>query len=55
MVGGTVTKNNRTDIRFLPIKNVSNKASIYTVQLSSADNLLSEEFLQILHANNGIA
>lgn len=55
MVGGTVTKNNRTDIRFLPIKNVSTKASIYTVQLGSTDNLLSEEFLQILRTNNGIA
>lgn len=51
MVGGTVTKNNRTDIRFLPIKDVSTKASIFTVQLSNFENLLAEEFLTILKAN----
>lgn len=55
MVGGTVTKNNRTDIRFLPIKNISAKASIYTVQLANEENLLSEEFLKILRTHNGIA
>lgn len=51
MVGGTVTKNNRTDIRFLPIKDISTKASIFTVQLSSVENLLSTEFLNILMTN----
>ncbi len=52
MVGGTVTKNNRTDICFLPIKDVTAKASIFTVQSANTENYLSEEFLTILQTNN---
>ena len=52
MVGGTVTKNNRTDICFLPIKDVTAKASIFTVQSANTENYLSEEFLTILQTKN---
>ena len=48
MVGGTVTKNNRTDVRFVPIKDVSACASVFAVQLQDAHNLLSHAFLEEL-------
>jgi DNA-binding transcriptional LysR family regulator len=48
LVGGTVTKNNRTDVKFLPVRDVSVKASIFTVQLDNSENYLVKEFLEIL-------
>lgn len=51
MVGGTVTKNNRTDVRFLPIRGVSETASMFAVQLANSENYLSTEFLGTLLEN----
>jgi len=48
MVGETVTKNNRTDVRFLPIRDISETASIFGVQLANSENYLSSKFLEIL-------
>lgn len=48
MVGGTVTENNRTDVCFLPIKDLATRASIFAVQLKESKNLLSHSFLEVL-------
>lgn len=51
MVGGTVTRNNRADVCFLPIRDISATASIFAVHLADRENFLPKEFLEILVKN----
>ena len=48
MVGQTVCENNRTDVRFLPIKGLNVCAQLFAVEKADARNPLSAAFLKLV-------
>ena len=52
MVGKTVATNNRTDVRFLPIKGLKNEAKIFIVRQKNQPNALADAFQKVLLAQS---
>lgn len=48
VVGRSVSKNNRTDICFVPIADISAQSAVFTMRMKDRQNLLVDEFLKIL-------
>ncbi|MGV3570819.1 MAG: LysR family transcriptional regulator [Ramlibacter sp.] len=50
VVGRSVSANNRTDVRFLPITDLREPSRVLAVRKANAPNLLADAFLQVLLA-----
>lgn len=48
VVGRSVSKNNRTDICFVPIADITAHSSVFTMRMKDHKNLLVDEFLRIV-------
>lgn len=54
LVGRTVALNNRTDVRFLPLKGLKTVAKVFAVRRKDEPNLLADAFLAIIQAQSAL-